>query len=102
MRIRLLALVAGLTVSGPALALDTLTPAAASTPTAADQCPVLTQVKYPFLQCVTMTTGGKVLADAGVAPTVAGRQAPYGMEFPEGVGYWGRKPSVRDGRLTDW
>jgi hypothetical protein len=107
MRIPMLAPLAGillsLPVAGSSLALDTLTPGQASAATGSEECPVLTQVKYPFLACATSPSGGKILVATGdVATNVSGRQGPYGLEFPEGSGYWGRTPDTRDGRLTDW
>jgi len=73
--------------SGSALASISLSEPAAEV--AADACPQLTQIKYPWLRCTTHADGTKSLA-GGTVPAIAtwenSRQIPLGYGFIEGDG----------------
>jgi hypothetical protein len=70
----------------PALASDALTLAEAAADTGANECPVLTQVKYPFLRCTTDAHGVKeVVKKIGSASYTSDRQVPRLYEFVEGT-----------------
>ena len=53
----------------------------------ADECPVLIQIKYPWLQCATNERGGRSIISATVSANAsweADRSIPRGHPFAEG------------------
>ena len=56
---------------------------------AADECPLLTRIKYPWLACTTTADGRRIFA-GGTVPANATweseRQIPLGFEWIEGLG----------------
>ena len=56
-----------------------------------NDCPVLTQVKYPWLTCAVSATGGRTISNATVAPNAtwdADKRIPRGHVFVDGQGGW--------------
>ena len=87
-----LSLVAASTLlAGAAGALGSIALADPAPELAADACPQLTQIKYPWLRCTTAADGTKSIA-GGTVPAIAtwenSRQMPLGYEFIEGDGAW--------------
>ena len=56
-----------------------------------DECPPLTRIKYPWLECATNAWGGRSIRTA-TAPANASwdtdRRIPLGHDFVEGEGGW--------------
>ena len=84
------ALVAGSAAALPGISLSEPLPEVG-----ADECPVLTQIKYPWLQCATNERGGRSITSATVSANAswqADRSLPLGDAFVEGDGWWAESP----------
>ena len=78
-------------LAAPAWSLPGLTLEESAREVAEDECPVLTQIKYPWLRCTTNEWGGKSLSDPTVAANAtwdSDRRIPIGHEWVEGTGAW--------------
>lgn len=75
-------------VATPASALDTLSLPVAET--GADECPRLTQIKYPWMSCTRTAWGAKTLrTPTGDDTYESERRMPSWSEFVDGDGYFG-------------
>ena len=78
-------------VSGAASALPGISLSEPPAEVAADECPVLTQIKYPWLGCASNAHGGRSFTRATVAANArweTDRTIALGHEWVEGEGNW--------------
>ena len=78
-------------LAGPASAESRFSPSEASRAIAADECPLLTQIKYPWLACETRAPGTRSITTVTVpaeASWARNRSLPIGDDWVEGEGAW--------------
>ncbi len=78
-------------VSGAASALPGISLSEPPAEVGADECPLLIQIKYPWLGCKTDATGARSLTSATVAASAswdADRTIAIGHDWVEGEGAW--------------
>ena len=91
MRMWIAAILSSLLLAGAASALPGISLSQPLPEVAADACPVLTDIKYPWLRCVRNSHGGKSFTPAtvrAVASWRTDRTIAIGHEFVEGTGAW--------------
>lgn len=78
-------------VAGGASALPGISLSGPLAEVAADECPVLTQIKYPWLECTTDALGTRSISTATVPANASwdsDRSIPIGHAWVEGEGAW--------------
>ncbi len=81
---------ASLALAAPAGALESISLSVPFEESAAEECPRLTQIKYPWIQCSPNAWGGKTLNTPSESDSWSeSRRIPPLSEFSDGGGYWG-------------
>ena len=83
-------LLVGALVAAPALSHDAMSPDEAAVETAADECPTLTRIKYPWLTCSTNAFGVKsVNVDVRSASWESEKRIPRQGKWIRRLAYYG-------------
>ena len=91
MRIAFAGLLFSLLLTSPAAALPGISLAEAAAEVGAEECPLLIQIKYPWLGCTSDAEGRRSFTMATVAANASwdgDRQIPLGHTFVDGDGAW--------------